>query len=273
MATDYDLRLVVDADTSAAEKKLDALGASGKSQSLTPSAEAQDAAERVRQARGMGGRQSGGAKIAGAGEFGREAGNVAGKAIGKAVAGFMATQVATLVFSAMKTPGGDNRNVNMAEAGVGGALRYGTMGAMLGGPVGAAIGAIGGAVAGLAAEARRQQQAVQARDQAIRVNDYSRGRDQAVQASDRAFGQLLDMAGGWKQRVEMLRARRDELVSGAGQWSLKNLEKLVAEANPESDVGKVRLANLEMQKQRVAALDQQIIQEGITVNYGENALK
>ena len=140
MATDYDLRLVVDADTSAARQKLDELGDSrpGVKEPLAPSAESQAAAERVRQGMPGAGKGAGGK---GAGEeFGRAAGDVAGRMIGKAVAGFVAHQVASTVFAAMKTPGGDNRAVNMAEAGVGGALQYGTMGAMVAGPIGAAVG-------------------------------------------------------------------------------------------------------------------------------------
>ena len=161
MATEYDLKLVVDADTSEAQRKLDALGGgqggrrpqpsptapggagvtggSGGSTSpsrtggrpATPSPAAVDAARRVEGEyvrRTSGGRTS----TSGAGEFGRAAGDVAGRMIGKAVAGFVAHQVASTVFSAMKTPGGDNRNVNMAESVVGGALQYGTMGAMVG---------------------------------------------------------------------------------------------------------------------------------------------
>lgn len=269
MATEFDLRLVVDADTSEAQRKLDALGGgqgpsrpqppSDSAPGGAPSPAAQEAAERVK-------RESGRAE-AGAGkqadEFGRAAGDVAGRLIGKAVAGFVAHQLAGTVFAAMKTPGGDNRAVNMAEAGVGGALQYGTMGAMIAGPIGAAVGAAAGAVAGLAQEAVRQKQAVAARDQAIREADYARERDTPIRASDQAFAQSLEMAGGWRQRVAMLRARRDEINAGDGEWSVKNLAAQLKVLDPESSRGRVVAASLETQKNRVAQLDLQMLQEGL----------
>lgn len=293
MATEYDLRLVVDADTSEAQRQLDALGggqgarrpapqpaapapsspgatgggrrpASGVP--AEPSPAAREAADRVRgeRAKASGGR--GGA--AEAGEFGREAGDVAGRLIGKAVAGFVAHQLAGTVFSAMKTPGGDNRAVNMAEAGVGGALQYGTMGAMIAGPVGAAVGALSGALAGLAQEAVRQKKAVEARDLALDNADYARARDTPIRASDQAFAQSLEMAGGWRQRVAMLRARRDEIADGEGKWSVRSLEKELKGVAPESAVGQRLMASLETQKNRVAALDAQLVQEGMPWQLG-----
>ena len=263
MATNYDLKLVVDADTSAARQKLDELGDSrpGGKEPLAPSAESQAAAERVRQGMPGAGKGAGGK---GAGEeFGRAAGDVAGRMIGKAVAGFVAHQVASVVFAAMKTPGGDNRAVNMAEAGVGGALQYGTMGAMVAGPIGAAVGAIGGAIAGLAGEAVRQKKALEARDAGIRMADYARGRDTAISASDNAFQQTLDYSGGWRQRADAIRARRDAIANGEGTWSIKSLTETLKELDPESNRGKAVAANLEAQKQRVAQLDLQLIQEGL----------
>ena len=198
-------------------------------------------------------------------DFGKKAGDVAGKAIGKAVAGFLAHEVATTIFNGLKTPGGDNRGVNQAEAGVGGALKYGTMGAMLGGPLGAIIGGVGGAVMGVFQERQRQAKAVEARDQAIRVSDYSRSRDTAFGAADSAFGKSLELAGGWRQRQEMLRARRDEIESGRGSWSVKNLMETLKGLDPESERGKVVAANLEIQKSRVAQLDRQLVDEGLAV--------
>jgi hypothetical protein len=252
MATDYDLRLVVDADTSAARQKLDELGDSrpGGKEPLAPSAESQAAAERVRQGMPAAGKGAGGK---GAGEeFGRAAGDVAGRMIGKAVAGFVAHQVASVVFAAMKTPGGDNRAVGMAEAGVGGALQYGTMGAMVAGPI-----------AGLAGEAVRQKKALEARDAGIRMSDYARERDTPIAASDNAFRQSLEYAGGWRQRADAIRARRDAIANGEGSWSIKSLTETLKGLDPESNRGKTVAANLETQKQRVAQLDQQLIQEGL----------
>lgn len=273
MATNYDLKLVVDADTTEAQRKLDALGggtSGGASPSgspvPSPSPAAQEAAERVRKFRldpnykpNLSNNPD---------DFGKKAGEVAGRAIGKAVAGFVAHEVASTIFNGLKTPGGDNRTVNKAEAGVGGALKWGTLGAMLGGPIGAAIGGIGGAIMGVFQERQRQQKAVEARDQAERVADYSRTRDTAVGAADSAFGKSLDMAGGWRQRQEMIRARRDEIANGSGTWSIRNLKETLKGLDPESDRGKVVAANLEMQKNRVAALDRQLVDEGLAVAPG-----
>ena len=364
MATDYDLRLVVDADTDEAQRKLDALAGGGPQPSAVPepTPEAQSAAVRVREAvasfGGGGGGPSpqvfgteagriagkiiaaaiasslpgmvGSAETAGTAArrerqrtdvpsapvsqpepappprpqpapvtqpqpappprpqpapvtqpqpapaprpnnvqqpeaFGRQAGDVAGRAIGKAVAGFLAHEVARTVFDNIKTPGGDNRTANKAESAVGGALRYGTMGAMLGGPLGAIVGGVVGGGIGYLQEQTRQQKSVEARDQAERVADYSRTRDTAIGASDSAFARSLDMSGGWRQRLDMMRARRDEIASGDGTWSIKNLKEQLKGLDPESGRGKVVAANLETQKNRVASLDQQILQEGLAV--------
>ena len=201
-------------------------------------------------------------------DFGRRAGDVAGRAIGKAVAGFMAHEVAGTIFTALKTTGGDNRNVNQAEAGVGGALRYGTMGAMLGGPLGAVIGGIGGAIMGVFQEQQRQQKVREARDNEIRNQDYARNRNNAIGAADSAFGKSLELAGGWRQRQEMIRARRNEIANGEGSWSVKNIEKLLKTLDPESDQAKNVAANLQMQKDRVASLDRQLLDEGLAVAPG-----
>lgn len=270
MATNYDLKLVVDADTSEAQRKLDALGggasggASPSGSSVpSPSPAAQEAAERVRKFRldpnykpNLSNNPD---------DFGKKAGEVAGRAIGKAVAGFVAHEVASTIFNGLKTPGGDNRTVNKAEATVGGALKYGTMGAMIGGPLGAIIGSLAGAGMGYFQEDQRQKKAVEASDQAERVADYSRGRDTAIGAADSAFGKSLDMAGGWRQRQEMIRARRDEIENGSGSWSIKNLKETLKVLDPESERGKAVAANLEMQKSRVAQLDRQLLDEGLAV--------
>lgn len=275
MATNYDLKLVVDADTTEAQRKLDALGgASGGGASPSgaaspvpsPSPAAQEAAARVRAIRLDPGSKP--SLSNNPDDFGKKAGEVAGKAIGKAVAGFMAHEVATTIFNGLKTPGGDNRTINKAEAGIGGALKYGTMGAMIGGPLGAIIGGIGGAFMGVFQENQRQQKAVEARDVAIRDSDYRRRVNTEVGMTDSAFGKSLELAGGWRQRQEMIRARRDEIANGSGNWSIKSLERQLKDADPESSRGKSILANLEMQKNRVAALDSQLVDEGLAVAPG-----
>lgn len=271
MATNYDLKLVVDADTTEAQRKLDALGggtSGGASPSgspvPSPSPAAQEAAERVRRFR-LDSNYKPNNLSNNPDDFGKKAGDVAGKAIGKAVAGFLAHEVSATIFNGLKTTGGDNRTVNQAESGVGGALKWGTMGAMIGGPIGAVIGGLGGAIMGVYQERQRQAKAVEARDQAERVADYSRTRDTAVGAADSAFGRSLELAGGWRQRQEMLRARRDEIESGSGSWSIKNLKEQLKGLDPESDRGKAVAANLEMQKNRVAQLDRQLVDEGLAV--------
>lgn len=271
MATNYDLKLVVDADTTEAQRKLDALGggtsgggASPSGSSVpSPSPAAQEAAERVRMFRLDSNSKPNLSNNPD--DFGKKAGDVAGKAIGKAVAGFLAHEVSATIFNGLKTTGGDNRTVNQAEAGVGGALKWGTMGAMLGGPLGAAIGGVGGAIMGVFQERQRQQKAVEARDNEMRNSQYRSIVDTAMGASDSAFGKSLELAGGWRQRQEMIRARRDEIENGSGSWSIKNLEKALKNLDPESDKGKRVAANIEMQRGRVAALDRQLLDEGLGV--------
>lgn len=319
MATNYDLKLVVDADTTEAKRKLDALAAAQSSPEVQEAAQrvrdhvapspersqpaprplpappappapqpapqppaqpppalqqtsspkvhsqaAQEAADLVRK-RMIDPNYKPKSSNNQADDFGKKAGDVAGKAIGKAVAGFLAHEISATIFNGLKTTGGDNRGVNQAEAGVGGALKYGTMGAMLGGPLGAAIGGIGGAIMGVFQERQRQAKAVEARDQAERVADYSRERDTAVGTADSAFGRSLELAGGWRQRQEMLRARRNEIENGSGSWSIKNLKETLKGLDPESERGKAVAANLEMQKNRVAQLDRQLVDEGLAV--------
>lgn len=282
MATNYDLKLVVDADTTEAQQKLDALAAAHNAPEVREAAEraqravpqpseggqpaAQEAADRVRRFRLDSNHKP--SLSNNPDDFGKKAGDVAGKAIGKAIAGFIASEVSSTVFNSLKTTGGDNRDVNQAEAGVGGALKYGTMGAMLGGPIGAIIGGIGGAIMGVFQERQRQQQVAEARDNEIRNQDYARNRNNAIGAADSAFGKSLELAGGSRQRQEMIRARRDEIANGEGSWSVKNLDRLLKRLDPESDRGKTVAANLQMQKDRVAALDRQLLDEGLSVAPG-----
>ena len=276
---EYDLKLVVDADTTEAQRKLDALGGGasggkGAAPSGTPagpgtvptSPEAEAAAKRVRVLRaGLEGKPN---LSNNPDDFGRKAGETAGKAIGKAVAGFLAHEVAATIFTGMKTPGGDNRGVNQAEAGVGGALKYGTMGAMLGGPLGAAIGGIGGAIMGIFQERQRQQKAVEARDNAIKYLERSSVRDVVNGASDSAFSRSLELSGGWRQRMEMIRARRNEIEHGEGDVSIDTLKKEIKDADPESDYGKELAQILQTQMGRWSSLARQEIDEGLAVAPG-----
>lgn len=280
---EYDLKLVVDADTTEAQRKLDALAAAHNAPEVREAAErAQRAVPQPLEDRQPAPRPQPTPAPTPARppqqpspnnrdtpvDFGRRAGDVAGRAIGKAVAGFMAHEVAGTIFTALKTTGGDNRKVNQAEAGVGGALRYGTMGAMLGGPLGAVIGGIGGAIMGVFQERQRQQKVVEARAADQYNQEYRRLSSTGIAASDSAFGRSLEMTGGWRQRQEMIRARRNEIESGSGSWSVKNLEKALKDLAPESDKGKRVAANVQIQRDRVAALDRQLLDEGLAVAPG-----
>ena len=66
----------------------------------------------------------------------------------------------------------------------------------------------------------------------------------------------------------MIRARRNEIANGEGSWSVKNIEKLLKTLDPESDQAKNVAANLQMQKDRVASLDRQLLDEGLAVAPG-----
>lgn len=272
---EYDLKLVVDADTTEAQRKLDALGGGasaegGKPPTGTPapsaSPEAEAAAARVRRVRaGSDGRPT---LSNNPDDFGRKAGEIAGRAIGKAVAGFLAHEVAGTVFANLKAPGADNRTVEKAESAVGGALRYGTMGAMLGGPWGAAIGGVVGAGVGYYQEQTRQKKAAEAEENATRISDYARRRDTAIGASDSAFSRSLDLAGGWRRRLEAMRARREEIATGSGPTSIRSLEGFLRGADPNARNTIELKGILEAQKNRVASLDRQILEEGLSVAPG-----
>lgn len=269
MATNYDLKLVVDADTTEAQRKLDALGGgasgspSGGGSAPAPSPAAEEAAARVRGFRldsNYKPNLSNNPDV-----FGKKAGELAGKAIGKAVAGFLAHEVSATIFNGLKTTGGDNRTVNQAEAGVGGALKWGTMGAMLGGPLGAAIGGLGGALMGVFQERQRQKKEIEADENATIISDFARKRDTAISASDSAFSRSLELAGGYRQRLDALRARREEIANGSGNTSIKSLEGFLKGADPNARSTIELKGILEAQKSRVASLDQQILQEGLAV--------
>ena len=314
---DYDLKLIVDADTTEARRKLDALAEAHRTPEVREAAARAQASAGVRkderrapdplppkpaqqpastgqetfeEARARGALFPGGQAMPKdtmtpeefgawrdreakaydarggapkeAEDFGRKAGDVAGRAIGKAVAGFMAHQVASVAFAALKTPGGDNRAVNMAEQTVGGAIGGATTGAMIGGPWGAAIGGVAGGAFGAMGELLRQSKAAQARDNAIALQDRERNRGVVRGASDGAFARSLDLAGGFRQREEMLRARREQLMFGEGNWSVRNLSRKVRELDPESDAGKAAAAQLQLQKDRVAELNNQLVALG-----------
>ncbi len=254
-----DFKLVVGADTSEARAELDAIErraqavkdakAESEQRPGTPSATPVPAAGKP------------GAKPAQ--DFGRNAGEVAGRAIGKAVAGFLVHDVASQMFSSMRTVGGDNRAIDRAEGAVGGAVKYGTMGAMIGGPLGAAIGGIAGAISGLAGQLNREKTEKQTADLATRVADHNRTIQGGVAMADRAFGEELSLEGNWRRRVGMMAERAGDIQGGDGSWSIRNLEKALKNLTPGTAQYDQVAKNLEMQKNRAASLQQQMFEEAL----------
>ena len=176
---DYEVKLRVDADGKEAEKELEEIESKG---------------QRIKRTLGGGG--GGGGK--GPRQHGREMGDefskVAGRALGKAIAGFVAHQVAGIVFEGMRTYGADNTNVDRAQATVGGAMQYGTMGAMLGGPYGAMIGAFVGGVTSLVGQLQKERNQKAAVEQNIRLSNWQAAEGATAGIGKSALGALLDRA-------------------------------------------------------------------------------
>lgn len=257
---DYKTELVVGADTSDAERKLDALerrreqldggGDAGAAPAAPPPAPAPP--------RPPGSPPSPSRPDRDGDVFGR----AAARQIGRAIAGYALHQGAAIAFGAARTPGASNVNVDRAEATVGGALQYGTMGAMLGGPIGAVIGGLAGAAAGLVRHEQELSRTIAENRIARGATVYRAGVAATARASDAAFGELLQ-GRTLGERASMLEARREELRAGAGGWSIASLEK---ELRRREDRGETSgreyesiAENLAMQRQREAALTDQII--------------
>lgn len=266
---DHETRLVIDADASKAEAELDKLDRKRKemerpspSERPAPAGPSAPPSAPPSPPSPPGGRA---AKESGK-EMGEEFSRVAAKQIGRAIAGFALHQGGALVFDAMRDPNGGNQNVDRAQGAFSGAVQYGTMGAMVGGPWGAVIGGIAGAITGLAGQLQRERQAVDAALTARQDAQYRRVVGSTVGASDAAFDELLRGKGSAEQ-VSMLRARREELRSGPGQFSIASLEdaisKLEARGDTDSHEHKSLTANLEMQRAREAALSDRIISAGM----------
>lgn len=197
---DYEVKLRVDADGKQAEKELDEIESRG---------------QRVKRSLEGGGGGGGKGPRQQGREMGDESSKVAGRAIGKAVAGFIAHQVSGLVFEGMRTPGGDNTNVDRAEATVGGALQYGTMGAMVGGPWGAAIGALVGGVSSLVGQMQKERNRRAAVDQNIRISNWQSAEGATAGIGKSALGALLDRAwAGNGGREKILRGQVKDTLGG-----------------------------------------------------------
>lgn len=256
-----DFKLIVGADTTEARRELDEIRA---------------AAENVKAARGepsVGGSPVPSSGSAGAAspakqsrkaaqEFGKEAGGVAGSLIGKAVAGFMVHQVAGTILSSMRTVGGDNRNVDRAESSLNGALGGALMGSKFG-PLGALVGGLGGAAMNLWGQHEKERMERESASLNIRMADHRRTVDSSVSMSDRAFSEELGFEGNWKRRIGMMADRAGTIYGGDGAWSIRNLEASLKKKTPGTVDYDVTAKNLEMQKNRLASLQQKMFEEAL----------
>jgi len=207
MAEEYGVKLKVTADTADAQASMDEL--------------LRQKSQRVQNAAGAasGGSASGGSGIdpkrvgKGLGQaFNKEVEDgPTGKMIGKAIAGFVLHQGLGSAFSFARTVGGDNTNVNRAEGSVGGALQFGTVGAMLGGPWGAAIGGLVGAASGLIGEYGKERQARQ--QTKFGMWQAANQADESLMAGlgSMAQNRLLGWQGSRENRIEWLTANRKDI--------------------------------------------------------------
>lgn len=209
---DSDVKFTVVADVAKAKSDLE---------------DVEKAAERVQDAVGRG---SGGGGGGGGGnpprpdrpdKDGEDFGKAAGKQIGRLIAGYMLHEATGLVFRALHAPGQESPGLDMAQGVVGGALKWGTMGATAGaafGPWGAAIGGAGGLVAGgvsgyFGAELDERDKAY-LRDRqklGLDLEDEGRARSLAAMKYMTAEGRLFSAAPGRDARVEMIGKEADAL--------------------------------------------------------------
>ena len=246
---DYEVKLRVDADGKQAERELDEIESRG---------------QRVKRSLEGGGGGGGGGK--GPRQLGRDMGDefsrVAGKAIGKAIAGFVAHQVSGVLFEGMRTYGGDNTNVDRAQAAVGGAMQYGTMGAMVGGPLGAAIGALVGGVTSLVGQMQKERNQRAAVDQNIRISNWQSAEGATTGIGKSALGALLDRAWtGNGGREKILRGQVKDTLGG-----YRDARRRFEEASgwdPNSEAFKVRQAEFQGAQQAYFGAIQEYANEKI----------
>jgi len=235
---DYEVKLRVDADADEAKKDLDEIEARG---------------ERVKRSLEGGGGGGGGGKGKSPRRQGQEMGDefskVAGKAIGKAIAGFVAHQVSGIVFEGMRTFGGDNTNVDRAQAAVGGAMQFGTMGAMMGGPWGAAIGALVGGVTSLVGQLQKEDRQRAAVDQGMRMSNWESANGAAASIGKTALSGLLDRAWtGNGGRAEVLRGQVQDTL-GVYRTARSRLDE-ASGWDQEAEAFKVRQADYQRAQQQ-----------------------
>lgn len=231
---DYEVKLRVDADGKQAEKELDDIEAKG---------------QRIKRTLGGGGGGGGKGPRQQGRDMGEEFSKVAGRAIGKAIAGFVAHQVSGVVFEGLRTHGGDNTNVDRAEATVGGALQYGTMGAMVGGPWGAAIGALVGGVTSLVGQLQKEANQRAAVDQGIRMSNWESANSATSGIGKAALGALVDRAWtGNGGRADVLRGQVKDTL-GQYQTARRRFDE-AAGWDQGSEGFKVRQADFQRAQQQ-----------------------
>lgn len=232
---DYEVKLRIDADADEAKKDLD---------------EIEDKGQRVKRSLGGGG---GGGKGRSPRQQGQEMGDefskVAGRTIGKAIAGFVAHQVSGIVFEGMRTFGGDNTNVNRAEAAVGGAMQFGTMGAMMAGPWGAAIGGLVGGITSLVGQLQKEGHQQAAVDQNIRMSNWESANGVAASIGKTAFSGLLSRAWtGNGGRAEILRG---QVLDTLGQYqAARDRFREASGWDQESEAFKIRQSDFQRTQQQ-----------------------
>ncbi len=246
---DYEVKLRIDAEADKAKQDLDEIEAKG---------------QRIKRTLGGGGGGGGGKSPRQHGrEMGEELSKVAGRAIGKAVAGFVAHQVSGLVFEGMRTYGGDNTNVDRAQAAVGGAMQYGTMGAMVGGPWGAAIGALVGGVTSLVGQLQKEKRQRAAVDQNIRMSNWQAAEGATSGIGKSALGALLDRAWtGDGGRAKILRGQAKTAFENY-QDARSRFEK-ASGWDPNSEAFKVRQADFQGAQQAYFGAIQEYANEKIS---------
>lgn len=231
---DYEVKLRVDADGKQAERELDEIEAKG---------------QRVKRTLGGGGGGGGKSPRQQGHEMGEELSKVAGRAIGKAIAGFVAHQVSGIVFEGMRTYGGDNTNVDRAQATVGGALQYGTMGAMVGGPWGAAIGALVGGVTSLVGQLQKESKQKDAVNQNIRMSNWQAGEGATTGIGRSALGALLDRAWTGNGGRAQILGRQVNDTAGAYRTASRRLQE-AAGWDQNSEAFKRRQADFQRTQQQ-----------------------
>ena len=209
MAEEYGVRLKVSADTEEARQQMDEL--------------LDRKAQRVQDATGTGTSQPQsvvGVSVDGARRAGRAAGQEfektvskgpTGAMIGKALAGFVLHQGIGTALSLARTVGGDNTNLNRAQASISGAIQYGTMGAMVGGPWGAVIGGALGAGAGLFGAYGKEREDRQNTRVGMWQNAWQNSEGVLAGFGAMAQQRLLGWQGSRENRIEWLATNRQDL--------------------------------------------------------------